>query len=112
MEPLTVMIINEKMAWSHETNVHDCVFWSRISNADRPNITVMPNFASSVEKIDVLNPRLSEPTLLVLTTLRINVQNVSFVLTKYDIDKVKYLRIMVSRVISFCLATPITLKTC
>ena len=89
------MIINEKMAWSHETNVHDCVFWNRISNADRPNITAMPNFASSVEKIDVLNPRLSEPTSLVLITLKISVQNVSSVLHKKCHNKVKYLQIIV-----------------
>ena len=60
MEPLTVMIINEKMAWSHETNVPDYAFSNPNSNVVQPNTIRMPNCVFWAEKTGEHSPKLSD----------------------------------------------------
>ena len=102
MEPLTATIIKAKMAWSHEMSAPGNIFmkisknivkhffnyfhfgffsgfaFSRTTlNVDRPNMTPSQKSASSAERTDVHNPRLSETMFSASITSKTNVQNVS-----------------------------------
>lgn len=111
MEPLTATIIKAKMAWSHEMSAPGNIFMKNYKNiikhffpihilfwiflgfafskttlnVDQPNMIPSQKSASSAERTDVHNPRLSETMFSASITSKTNVQNVSKVKNYFPI---------------------------